>query len=76
MLTVKGVYDQGKIKLNQDVKFKKVINVLITFLEDSDVQDKMSPIKNTFSFKKSKELLKNYKGSLSQAVVEERRSHV
>jgi len=76
MLTIKGVYDQGRIKFNQDVKFNKVINVLITFLEDSDVQDKMPSRKNTFSFKKSKELLKNYKGSLSQAVVEERRSHV
>ena len=76
MLTVKGVYDKGKIKLDQDVKFNKVVNVLITFLEDSDIQDKIPSRKNTFSFKKSKELLKNYKGSLSQAVVEERRSHV
>jgi len=76
MLTIKGVYDQGRIKLNQDVKFKKVINVLITFLEDADIQDQIPSRKNNFSFKKSKELLKNYKGSLSQAVLEERRIDV
>ena len=76
MLTVKGVYDQGKIKLNQDVKFNKVINVLITFLEDPDKQDEIQSRKNNFSFKESKELLKSYKGSLSQAVLEERRSDV
>ena len=52
MLTIKGVYDQGRIKLNQDVKFKKVINVLITFLEDADIQDQIPSRKNNFSFKK------------------------
>ncbi len=76
MLTVKGVYDQGKIKLSQDVKFKKVTNVLITFPEDSDTEE-IAPLKKaTYSFKKSRQLLKDYKGSLSQAVVEERRRFV
>ncbi len=76
MLTVKGVYDRGVVKLDQDVKIKKAVNVLITFLDDSEIQHEIPPKRNDFSFRKSKELLKNYKGSLSQAVLEERRSHV
>ncbi|MBC8184838.1 hypothetical protein H8E88_27415 [candidate division KSB1 bacterium] len=76
MLTVKGVYDHGRIKMIHDVKFDKTINVLITFLEDFEIQNVIPKREKTFSFKKSKKLLKNYKGSLSQAVLDERRSQL
>lgn len=76
MLTVKGIYDHGRIKMIQDVKFDKTINVLITFLEDFEIQNVIQKREKSFSFKKSKKLLKNYKGSLSQAVLDERRSQL
>lgn len=76
MLTVKGVYEHGRIKMIQDIKFNKTINVLITFLEDFEIQNVPPKKEKSFSFKKSKRLLKNFNGSLSKAVLDERRSQL
>ena len=76
MPTVKGVYEHGRIKISQDVKLDKTINVLITFLEEFEILNVVPKREKSFSFKKSKKLLTNYKGSLSQAVLDERRSQL
>jgi hypothetical protein len=76
MLAVKGVYENGEIKLKEKVSISGEIPVIITFLEDIEKQEIQKPDINKFSFKRSKELLKDYKGSLSDAVIEERRSFV
>ena len=76
MLAIKGIYENGKISLQEKVKISKPVNVIITFLED--VEKPLSGIIDLrkFSFNKSRELLKNYKGSLSDVVIEERRNAI
>ncbi len=77
MLTVKGIYKEGVVILPENVKFDKEIDVLVTFLEEIEQKPpQKKSIKNRFSFKKSQSLLKNCKGSLSEAVIEERRSQL
>jgi hypothetical protein len=76
MLTVKGTYKKGEVKLLDNVEFDKQMDVLITFLDDIEITKSEKSIKKKYSFKKSQELLSNYKGSLSQAVIEERRSQL
>lgn len=76
MLTVKGSYKKGEVKLLSNVEFDTQMDVLITFLDDVEIIKKEKPIKKKFSFKKSRELLSNYKGSLSESIIEERRSQL
>jgi hypothetical protein len=79
MLTVKGIYKNGEIKLLNNVIFDTQMDVLITFLDDNEINNEKKSEKFTktkFSFKKSRELLSNYKGSLSEAIIEERRSQL
>ncbi|CAN2039549.1 Homing endonuclease LAGLIDADG domain-containing protein [Candidatus Magnetomoraceae bacterium gMMP-15] len=72
MLTVRGSYKKGKIILPQDVMLDNQLDVLVIFLDERKIMSAESSLKKKFSFKKSRKLLKNYKGSLSQAVIEER----
>ena len=48
--------------------------MIVTFLEEVKVPVAGKLDMEKFSFKKSRELLASYKGSLSDAIVEERRS--
>ena len=73
MLTVKGIYQDGKILLQQDVNCKTQVNVLVIFLDDSELVEVKTPGRKQFSFRQARERLKNYTGSLSDAVIEERR---
>lgn len=77
MLALKGIYDKGKITLPREPRVTHPVEVIVTFLEE-DVTE-MQPRKvqlETFSFAKSRKLLKGYRGSLSDAVIEERRSEL
>lgn len=80
MLAEKGIYENGEIKLDKKPDISKDVAVIVTFLEDSDMDTiKKEPKKlnlDTFSFKRSREILKNFQGSLSDAVIEERRRFV
>lgn len=72
MLVVKGTFEDGKIILHQKVECSGKVDVLVTFLENDASRPKTLLLDN-FSFGKSQELLKDYQGSLSDAIVEERR---
>ena len=76
MLAVKGVYKDGRVIFREKIKTEKPVNVIITFLEEvkAPVEEKLDMSK--FSFKKTRKLLESYKGSLSDAIIEERRSAV
>lgn len=76
MLAIKGVYKNGKIFLRNEIETKKSIDVIVTFLENIETTTSERLDLNKFSFAKSKELLKNFKGSLSDALIEERRSAI
>jgi len=71
MLSVKGIYQNGKIELEEPMNEKGPIQVIVTFLEPSKVEKGTLPLKD-FSFKKSRKRLKKYKFSLSDAVIEDR----
>lgn len=73
MLTVKGIYQDGKISLQQHVRYPAPIQVIVVFLDDLEPIEPKKQVRKTFSFRQSRELLKTYKGSLSDAVIEERR---
>jgi len=73
MLTVKGIYQDGKISLQQNVRYKTPIQVLVIFLDNLESVETKKQVRKSFSFQQAREQLKNYQGSLSDAVVEERR---
>ena len=75
MLAVKGIYDNGRITLQEKVKTTKPVNVIITFLDETPKKEKKIEL-SKFSFKKSKTILKEYDGNLSEAVIEERRKEL
>ncbi|MEW5802469.1 MAG: hypothetical protein AB1847_10260 [bacterium] len=76
MLAVKGMYENGKIILQEKVKATKPVEVIVTFLEDVEIPTPKKLDLGKFSFSKARELLKDYQGSLSDAILEERRSEI
>ena len=73
MLAVRGIFENGEIKLLTPVKSEKKVEVIITFLEDVKSENDYKLDFSKFSFGKVRELLKDYVGNLSDAVIEERR---
>lgn len=76
MLAVKGTYKDGKVFVKEDIKTDKPVNVIVTFLEEVKAPPMKKLDMSRFSFQRAKELLANYNGSLSDAVIEERRKAV
>ncbi len=76
MLSVKGTYKNGRVIIREDIETEKSVDVIVTFLEEvkASLEEKLDLSK--FSFKKAKKLLENHKGSLSKAIIEERRSAI
>ena len=75
MLAIKGVYENGAVILQKKVLVKRRHAVVVTFLEEideNDLEQEQSPAVS-FSFAKSRELLKGSSCSLAEAVIEERR---
>lgn len=74
MLTAVGTYQNGFVKLDKDYSTNNPIKVIITFLEEVETNSEKAISLSDFSFAKSKKNLKNFKGSFSDTVVEERRA--
>ena len=75
MVTIVGTYQNGFVKLDRDIASDNPIKVIVTFLEDiQTLSDKRISLSD-FSFSKSQKNLENYKGSLGDSVVEERRNY-
>ncbi len=75
LVSVEGVYQDGLVHLNDEVSVQNHTKVIVTFLKEEKVESP-APKRLTlddFSFRKSQEALKDYKGSFSDAVIEERR---
>ncbi|MEA1973624.1 MAG: hypothetical protein U9N34_10110 [Candidatus Cloacimonadota bacterium] len=73
MLAIRGIFDNGKIKLSEKVNFSKPLKVIVTFLEDIQEEKEGLIDLNKYSFIKSQKVLKDFKGSLSDTVIAERR---
>ena len=74
MVQVSGTYNKGTITLDKIVAVDKPVKVIVMFDEEDITIEKERLSINDFSFLKSRELLKDVKGDLSDAVIEERRS--
>jgi len=69
MTTISGIYHNGQLKLERPLKTQKPVKVTVTFEEEPKTRLQVSD----FSFIESQESLKDYKGSFSDEVIEERR---
>lgn len=73
-MQVSGTYNNGNIILDEAPAIDKVVKVTVLF-DEKDISLKKERLSlNDFSFLKSRELLKHVKGTLSDAVIEDRRS--
>ncbi len=73
MIAIAGTFQNGVVKLDQEFQSKKPVKVIVTFLEDTEISSEKRLTLDDFSFAKSREALKDYKGSFSDTVIEERR---
>ena len=73
MVALVGTYQNGYVKLDKDYSSNIPVKVIVTFLEDIQIQSEKGILLSDFSFSKSQKNLENYKGSFSDAVIEERR---
>jgi hypothetical protein len=69
MTTVAGTYYNGHLKLEKPIKTEKPLKVMVTFEEEVKKNLQVSD----FSFIEVQEVLKDFNGSFSEEVVNERR---
>ncbi len=72
MLSIEGIYKNGEIILEEKLEITRPVKVIVTFLDNINPEAEMIDL-NQFSFKECREILKDFKGSLSEAIIEERR---
>lgn len=74
MISTKGIYFNGNLKLENPITSEKPLKVIVTFLEETEEsnQDTGFSVKS-LSLDKSRKLLADFKGSFSDAVIKERR---
>ena len=76
MLSVKGIFKDGKVIIDEEIKVEKPIQVIVTFLEELETPILEKIDLTQFSFEKAKNLLKNSKESLSEVIIDERRNAI
>lgn len=76
MLAVVGTYQNGYVKLDKEYSSENPVKVIITFLEEINNDSSKSLSLSDFSFVESQKNLENFKGSFSQAVIDERRLEI
>jgi len=76
MLAVKGIYENGLVRLEEELPVREPAKVIVTFLEDINYPANQKLSINKFSFLTARKKSESYKGSLSDAVIEERKSEV
>ena len=73
MLALKGIYQNGKLTLEQEITMTAPVPVIVTFLEEPRPLPS-EPLKlSDFSFAQARELLKPLHSSLSDVLLAERR---
>ncbi len=73
MVAVTGTYQKGFVKLDKEYPSNDPVKVIITFLEEIQTKSEKGFLLSDFSFSRSQKNLENYKGLLSEAVIEERK---
>ena len=72
MKQLTGTYYQGKVHLEKTIPTDRPLKVVVMFEEDIKLESKELKLSD-FSFAKSRQLLKDVKGSFSDTVINERR---
>ena len=73
MVAILGTYENGRVTFEEEANVPSKGRVIVTFLEEEEPASKKVLKLSTFSFAKTRALLKDFKGSFSETVVEERR---
>jgi hypothetical protein len=76
MIAVNGIYENGIVRLDRRIQAKKTIKVIVTFLDDELTTNVNRLNTKDFSFLKSREKSKRFKGSLSDAIIEDRKAEL
>ena len=76
MIAVNGIYENGIVRLDRRIQAKKTIKVIVTFLDDELTTNVNRLNTKDFSFQKSREKSKRFNGSLSDAVIEDRKAEL
>jgi hypothetical protein len=76
MVAIRGTYQKGKIQLEEEYPSENSVDVIVTFLEQSPKVSEKKLELSDFSFLESQKILAGYKGSFSDAVIEERRDEL
>jgi len=74
MIAVVGTFQNGFVTLDKEFLSKNPVRVIVTFLDDIEPSSEKRLLFSDFSFSKSQKILENVAGSLSDALIEERRS--
>jgi len=73
LTTISGTYQNGHIKLDKEYLSKNPAKVIVTFLEEAETSSETRLSFDDFSFSASRQLLADYKGSFTDALIQERR---
>ena len=73
MVAIVGTYQNGYVKLDKEYVSTSPVKVIVTFLEEVEAATDKGLSLSDFSFSESQKNLEKYKGSFSDAVIEERR---
>lgn len=76
MIAVNGVYENGVVRLDRRIRAKKKMKVIVTFLDEEPPNEPKRLKIEDFSFLESREKSKRYTGSLSDAVIEDRKAEL
>lgn len=76
MVAIYGTYENGYVKLDKELKVENPVKVVVTFLEDVETISRNTLSISDFSFVESRKLSESIKGSLCDALIEERRSEL
>lgn len=80
MVAVMGTYENGVVKLNEEIKSETPLKVVVTFLEEFKAKEELNPPKRLrledFHFAESRKALAKHKTSFSDTVIEERRNEL
>lgn len=74
MVAVRGTYQNGHVTLAEEVTFDDPVDVIVTFLEEEKKELGKRLTLEDFSFAEARKIMEKYNISLSDAVIEERRS--
>jgi len=72
MVALVGTYLNGQVKLDKEFPSKNPLKVIVTFLEEVDVEKSNGIQLSDFSFSKSQKNLIDLKSSLSDSLIDER----